>query len=430
MINIFIIYFSNAAYGSTLLNRSRFTQLKNIKGTFKAKLAINSSLFKSLNPLGDEYYEAEFGYRSIEMSLPMYIGIQILALAKRRLLQFHYDFIDKYIARIDRAPIITDTDSIYYSFSKPSLLESINPKKLNEVMKQIYHSCGNRHPNAFLCRKCCTNCTFLDEKFPLLFKLEFKASKIIALCSKTYIAEGVNSELKLSSKGVNKFSVLKLNPLQLFHNVLKDKKSRCATNSGFRVHNNEIFTYSQVKVVAPFLYIKREVLSNSIFTKPLSLVLEPHPKTYSCLQTDVKMLAPDFLHSFKFNMYTFSTIRQAYVYMMYLNSESKDIDIKNAIMETTFPKKLMKMEKQLYYKGWDRIKYHFMKMIVLSRLNEIKQCKVKLLCTGTVDIINADRYDNYWGTGIDAGSMRWIKSGELHGRNMLGQLYMRERETL
>ena len=422
--------YSNAAYGSTLIQKTKFTQLKNVKGTSNAKLEINSNLFKSLNPLGDDYYEIELGYQSIEMSLPIYIGIQILALAKRRLLEFQYDFVDKYIDRIDRSPIITDTDSIYYSFSNASLLESIKPEFKNVVLKQIYQRCGNRDPNAFLCRKCCSNCTFLDEKYPLLFKLEFKAKKIIALCSKTYVAEGVESHIKLSSKGVNKFNVMKLNPLQLFHNVLKDQQSRCATNNGFRVHNNEIYTYSQLKVVAPFLYIKREVLNNSIFTKPLSVLLEPHPKNYFCIQTDAKILSPDFKRSFKFSLFTFSTIRQAFVYMMYINSDVSDVEIGQRIMNTTSNKDLIKIEKSMNNGKWDKVKYLYMENIVLSRLEELIQCKASLLFSGTQNIVNADRYDNFFGSGIDACSMRWIKSGASHGKNMLGEIYMKKRKQL
>ena len=56
-------------------------------------------------------------------------------------------------------------------------------------------------------------------------------------------------------------------------------------------------------------------------------------------------------------------------------------------------------------------------------------CKNTLVSTKSFKIVNADRYDNFFGTGIEAMAMRWIKGGELHGKNMLGEIYMKERSS-
>ena len=99
-------------------------------------------------------------------------------------------------------------------------------------------------------------------------------------------------------------------------------------------------------------------------------------------------------------------------------------------MSTVSYKGLVKIEKQIYETSWDRIKYHVMEQVVLSRLSQINKCKSLLLSSKPFKIVNADRYDKYFGSGIDAKSMRWIKSGELHGKNVLGEIYMKERSLM
>ena len=51
------------------------------------------------------------------MDLPLQIGVAVYHLAKLRMLEFYYDFIDKYIDISDFELLEMDTDSNYFAFS-------------------------------------------------------------------------------------------------------------------------------------------------------------------------------------------------------------------------------------------------------------------------------------------------------------------------
>ncbi len=52
------------------------------------------------------------------MDLPLQIGVAVYHLARLRMLQFYYKFIDKYIDRSDFELLEMDTDSNYLTFSE------------------------------------------------------------------------------------------------------------------------------------------------------------------------------------------------------------------------------------------------------------------------------------------------------------------------
>ena len=60
---------------------------------------------------------------------PYQIGIAVYQLAKLRMLEFHYDFLDKYVSRRDYELIQMDTDSSYMALSSPTLDELVKPHK-------------------------------------------------------------------------------------------------------------------------------------------------------------------------------------------------------------------------------------------------------------------------------------------------------------
>ena len=67
------------------------------------------------------------------MDLPLQIGVAVYHLAKLRMLQFYYNFIDKYIDRTDFELFEMDTDSKYFAFS-----EDINDKLIKPHMREEY----------------------------------------------------------------------------------------------------------------------------------------------------------------------------------------------------------------------------------------------------------------------------------------------------
>ena len=74
---------------------------------------------------------------------------------------------------------------------------------------------------------------------------------------------------KFSSKGVNK----KTNEInkEKYLNVLLTKESSAGLNKGFRVVDNTMFTYQQVRDGFSYFYPKRKVLEDGITTLPLDI---------------------------------------------------------------------------------------------------------------------------------------------------------------
>ena len=56
---------------------------------------------QDLEELHEKTYEITFTKREIKRDLPLQIGVAVYHLAKLRMLEFYYDFIDKYIDRED-----------------------------------------------------------------------------------------------------------------------------------------------------------------------------------------------------------------------------------------------------------------------------------------------------------------------------------------
>ncbi len=61
------------------------------------------------------------------------------ALAKLRMLEFYYDFIDKYIEREDFELLEMDTDSNYFAFSEDNIEKIIKPHMRQEYEKEKYN---------------------------------------------------------------------------------------------------------------------------------------------------------------------------------------------------------------------------------------------------------------------------------------------------
>ena len=67
---------------------------------------------------------------------PYQIGMVVYQLAKLRMLEFHYDFLDKYVARRDYELIQMDTDSSYMALSAPTLDELVKLHKKAEYERE------------------------------------------------------------------------------------------------------------------------------------------------------------------------------------------------------------------------------------------------------------------------------------------------------
>jgi hypothetical protein len=197
------------------------------------------------------------------------------------MLQFHFDFVDRFVSREDYQLCEMDTDSLYLALSTPSLEAAVRPHLLPQFYQEWplwfpAQACDD-HREEFIKIKlsgqdwkpapCCLGRQKLDKRTPGLFKIEFQGEGIVALCSKTYYCFGENTDDKYSCKGLNK----RLNTLtkDSYMDVLKTQINGGGTNIGFRAMNGHMYTYQQHRDALSFFYIKRQVLSDGVSTIPL-----------------------------------------------------------------------------------------------------------------------------------------------------------------
>ena len=418
----------NSSYGSMLIDKMKYAKTSIIHGDKTARKCVNSPLFMDLNLLGEELYELQEGYRTLTMSIPIYLGFQILQLAKLRMLEFAYDFMSKYVERPLYQYLYCDTDSLYFSLSKDSLEECVKCDMREEYEMQMTQYCGEaRFPNAFLSRTCCPHHTFEDDKEPGLLKIEFhKGDIFLGLSSKTYVCRSGKDGVKLSCKGVNKATVMKSgNVVDTFRGTLSDRKSREATNSGIRMHNGAMKSYKQRKDAFSYLYVKREVCAGGVYTKPLDVTLNPVP----CLLLAIQIypeLCMDFSFPFSYFSRRFRTIYQAVTYFKILGV------VKNVPMREAMLEKVMRATgeelREIYLRTstdhlWESVKYVRVKDIVAKRLPQIPNAYRMLSDSIPMKLINADKNDCEWGAGEEWKVIRWIKEKDVPGKNYLGVLY-------
>ena len=108
----------------------------------------------------------------------------------------------------------------------------------------------------------------MTKKKPGLFKEEWSGEGIIGLKSKTYC---FGAEDKFSCKGVNK-KINEINKEKYLSVLLtKAEESSSKINKGFRVIDNSMYTYQQVRDGFSYLYRKRKVLEDGVSTLPLDI---------------------------------------------------------------------------------------------------------------------------------------------------------------
>lgn len=225
--------------------------------TKTAKL-VNNKFFRQLDVIDDDTYEVQSAKKRINLNLPMQIGFFVYQNAKLRMLQFYYDFLDKYLDRSDFQYCEMDTDSAYIALAG----ESVQCLVKSELRTEFTMEQFNWFP-----RTDTPEHRAFDKRTPGLFKVEWEGKGIISLSSKTYYCFGAYD--KFSCKGVNK----KTNEInkEKYLNVLLSKRSSSGINRGFRVINNTIFTYQQVREGFSYFYPKRKVLQDGVSTIPLEI---------------------------------------------------------------------------------------------------------------------------------------------------------------
>ena len=241
----------NSAYGRFIEAVERQTKVLCTKDENVVDKHLRSVWFEDLEEIGDAY-KIESRKNKVTVNRPFQVGIVVYQLAKLRMLQFYYGFLDQYLDRRDYELIQMDTDSMYFALSYKTLEEAVKPE-LQEQFK--------REKNQWL------SWDKWSSREPGLFKLESEGTRAIALCSKCYFVEDEQSgKAKMSSKGMSKAQ----NELlwKKYEMALEGHKDM-ATNRGFRMHQGAMYTYEQRKLGLSAYYDKRWVLPDGIHTEPI-----------------------------------------------------------------------------------------------------------------------------------------------------------------
>ena len=250
--------FGNSGYGRSLTNKENHLDIRYCDEA-SVGLAVNDPHFRKLDILGDNYYEISKTKKSIKMDLPIQIGFFVYQYAKLRMLEFYYDLIDKFLDRSDFEYCEMDTDSAYIALSGESVDALIKPELQAEYELEKFD---------WFPRDYNVEVSAYDKRTPGLFKTEFEGDGIIGLCSKMYFCFN-DSKAKYSCKGVSK----RTNAIDkdTYLSVLRSKATGSATNRGFRVRGNSVFTYTQAKNAFTYFYGKRKVLEDGVSTTFLDI---------------------------------------------------------------------------------------------------------------------------------------------------------------
>ena len=81
-----------------------------------------SPFFEDLEEINEGAFEVRQRKRQVTITRPYQCGIAVYQLAKLRMLEFYYDFLDKFCDRRDFELIQMDTDSFYMALSANDLM--------------------------------------------------------------------------------------------------------------------------------------------------------------------------------------------------------------------------------------------------------------------------------------------------------------------
>ena len=242
----------NSFYGKMIENQEKHM---NTKFTRDEKLIDNifrSPFFEDLEEISDGVFEVRQRKKQVTIKRPCQCRIAVYQLAKLRMLEFYYDFLDKFCDRKDFELIQMDTDIFYMALSAENFDDIIKPE-----MKELY----KEEKKKWLVTD------EYSKRVPGLFKPEFKGKRMIALTSKCYYADnGAGSNKKFSCKGVSR----RQNEMswERYKNALFGSVDKI-TNIGFRKRDNHIVTYEQSKLGLSAYYDKRIVHEDGIHTSCL-----------------------------------------------------------------------------------------------------------------------------------------------------------------
>ena len=256
----------NSFYGKMIEDKAKHTNTVFTTSNAQVEKALRSAYFADLDEISGGYEVKEYK-RTVKIDRPYQLGIAVYQLAKLRMLEFHYDFLDRYFDRHDYELMYMDTDSEYVAFSSLDIDQLVKPELKEEYLEE---------KSKWLAAD------KFSERTPGIFKPEFIGTRMVVLTAKCYLAQNENelkrcceAEVKKKKCTCTKFSCKGVSKKQ--NEMSFDRYKAClnhvgvdkASNTGFRVHEHGVVTYQQAKLGLSAYYDKRYVLEDGIHTRPL-----------------------------------------------------------------------------------------------------------------------------------------------------------------
>ena len=116
----------NSVYGKFIEAVERQNKTLYTRDEDEVDKHLRSAWFKDLEEIGDAY-KIELRKDKLTIARPFQVGIVVYQLAKLRMLQFYYEFLDYYLDRRDFELIQMDTDSMYFALSHDKFEDAIKP---------------------------------------------------------------------------------------------------------------------------------------------------------------------------------------------------------------------------------------------------------------------------------------------------------------
>ena len=250
--------------GKTVTNVDRHRDVKYCTEIGTSAL-INNKRFRQLDVVTEDAYEIEMTKSVVNYTLPLHIGFFVYQYAKLRMLQFYYDFVDRYVERPLFQYCEMDTDSAYIALAGESIDVLVRADRRAHYFRHrsqwLPAECCDEHEDDYVCARiagrpwtvaesCCFARKAFDKRTPGLFKVEWCGDGFVGLCSKTYYSFGATD--KYSTKGLSK----RHNDIDkdTFLAVLKNRRSGGGFNRGCRVRDSSVMTYIQERAALTYFY--------------------------------------------------------------------------------------------------------------------------------------------------------------------------------
>ena len=141
----------NSGYGKMVTNIDRHRDVRYCTEV-EASSLINNKRFRQLDVVTENAYEIETRKNTVKYELPLHIGFFVYQYAKLRMLQFYYDFVDRYVERSLFQYCEMDTDSAYIALAGECIDDLVVEREhyFGHRSKWLPAECCDEHENDYV----------------------------------------------------------------------------------------------------------------------------------------------------------------------------------------------------------------------------------------------------------------------------------------